>query len=86
MRRFYDDSILPGTKTDFLNKYIDYVFYDDSILPGTKTTDDLINFCYWFYDDSILPGTKTQESIEELADGFMMTQFFQVLKLSVVLL
>ena len=34
---FYDDSILPGTKTD--NEYIAKMnmFYDDSILPGTKT-------------------------------------------------
>ena len=34
---FYDDSILPGTKTacEFLH-YIK-TFYDDSILLGTKT-------------------------------------------------
>ena len=34
---FYDDSILPGTKTALTGTNRDTVFYDDSILPGTKT-------------------------------------------------
>ena len=35
--RFYDDSILPGTKTTATKKDQAMMFYDDSILPGTKT-------------------------------------------------
>ena len=57
--QFYDDSILPGTKTARVIYKEHSEFYDDSILPGTKT----ITFCkvtyFLFYDDSILPGTKT---------------------------
>ena len=34
---FYDDSILPGTKTKKHNVCMAIRFYDDSILPGTKT-------------------------------------------------
>ena len=35
--KFYDDSILPGTKTFLgLEDHV-ILFYDDSILPGTKT-------------------------------------------------
>ena len=34
---FYDDSILPGTKTFALPCGTAVMFYDDSILPGTKT-------------------------------------------------
>ena len=33
-----------------------------------------------FYDDSILSGTKTDDVTIKLDYGFMMTQFFQVLK------
>ena len=56
---FYDDSILPGTKT--LCRYIPHKgqFYDDSILPGTKTVLPQISVPEMFYDDSIIPGTKT---------------------------
>ena len=36
--QFYDDSILPGTKTKSSHKRYGIQFYDDSILPGTKTT------------------------------------------------
>ena len=35
--QFYDDSILPGTKTTATKKDQAMMFYDDSILPGTKT-------------------------------------------------
>ena len=37
MEKFYDDSILSGTKT--LQQMLSYMFrfYDDSILSGTKT-------------------------------------------------
>ena len=37
--RFYDDSILSGTKTEtpLYNKILS--FYDDSILSGTKTSN-----------------------------------------------
>ena len=35
--QFYDDSILPGTKTTAVDTCKDGMFYDDSILPGTKT-------------------------------------------------
>ena len=34
---FYDDSILPGTKTQAISVKNTSTFYDDSILPGTKT-------------------------------------------------
>ncbi len=34
---FYDDSILPGTKTSDGVHPNELGFYDDSILPGTKT-------------------------------------------------
>ena len=56
---FYDDSILPGTKTQYTNMRDNIQFYDDSILPGTKTNIQDSFKCYPFYDDSILPGTKT---------------------------
>ena len=36
---FYDDSILPGTKTANLLAKQEDLFYDDSILPGTKTSN-----------------------------------------------
>ena len=36
---------------------------------------------YMFYDDSILSGTKTISIRAYLIQCFMMTQFFQVLKL-----
>ena len=35
--KFYDDSILPGTKTQESIEELADAFYDDSILPGTKT-------------------------------------------------
>ena len=35
--KFYDDSILSGTKTDYRNMAAHGKFYDDSILSGTKT-------------------------------------------------
>ena len=56
---FYDDSILPGTKTCCDRKSSCWMFYDDSILPGTKTNEVLSFDNNMFYDDSILPGTKT---------------------------
>ena len=34
---FYDDSILPGTKTVLPQISVPEMFYDDSIIPGTKT-------------------------------------------------
>ena len=56
---FYDNSILPGTKTYRHWVVMPGLFYDNSILPGTKT--DLFRDCgeIQFYDNSILPGTKT---------------------------
>ena len=57
--RFYDDSILPGTKTCLKICTGRKKFYDDSILPGTKTDGDIQPRRHKFYDDSILPGTKT---------------------------
>ena len=57
---FYDDSILPGTKTIDLLIIRFLTFYDDSILPGTKTHPCVNNCIHEFYDDSILPGTKTK--------------------------
>ena len=63
MRQFYDDSILPGTKTTYIYNNLLYKFYDDSILPGTKTSIPIHNNSPWFYDDSILPGTKTSNHI-----------------------
>ena len=60
---FYDDSILPGTKTVFFINRRSERFYDDSILPGTKTRNLLELFQHMFYDDSILPGTKTSNHI-----------------------
>ncbi len=56
---FYDDSILPGTKTVGFKRFTVVSFYDDSILPGTKTLIFLALTSNLFYDDSILPGTKT---------------------------
>ena len=56
---FYDDSILPGTKTSFPDNRNTFKFYDDSILPGTKTEGTGYIPYNEFYDDSILPGTKT---------------------------
>ena len=35
--KFYDDSILSGTKTMLKCKSLNSKFYDDSILSGTKT-------------------------------------------------
>ena len=58
LRKFYDDSILPGTKTGS-SRGKRRVFYDDSILPGTKTLPTIHFQSFQFYDDSILPGTKT---------------------------
>ena len=57
--KFYDDSILPGTKTKRMIILQVNLFYDDSILPGTKTVMFTQLLRYLFYDDSILPGTKT---------------------------
>ena len=57
--KFYDDSILPGTKTMNKQLHQDILFYDDSILPGTKTPPIVSVTSTRFYDDSILPGTKT---------------------------
>ena len=57
--KFYDDSILPGTKTCLKICTGRKKFYDDSILPGTKTERKRHRNYYKFYDDSILPGTKT---------------------------
>ena len=56
---FYDDSILPGTKTVRGSTHKFFKFYDDSILPGTKTPVQYKGIERKFYDDSILPGTKT---------------------------
>ena len=61
--QFYDDSILPGTKTRLPCIFQPAPFYDDSILPGTKTHFSILCAVYLFYDDSILPGTKTSNHI-----------------------
>ena len=37
--RFYDDSILSGTKTHMGKSRQEAKFYDDSILSGTKTSN-----------------------------------------------
>ena len=60
---FYDDSILPGTKTLRISNLWVSWFYDDSILPGTKTYSLVTQQPLGFYDDSILPGTKTRTNI-----------------------
>ena len=77
---FYDDPILSGTKTLQGQIRNDRPFYDDSILSGTKTPSYNPSLFLMFYDDSILSGTKTQAGIDLPRLGFMMTQFFQVLK------
>ena len=41
--RFYDDSILPGTKTCLKICTGRKKFYDDSILPGTKTSNHIFS-------------------------------------------
>ena len=56
------------------------LFYDDSILSGTKTDNQGSSQRNQFYDDSILSGTKTHFALRNDDLGFMMTQFFQVLK------
>ena len=56
------------------------MFYDDSILSGTKTCICGNLRHPSFYDDSILSGTKTTVRCVYFNRGFMMTQFFQVLK------
>ena len=43
LMRFYDDSILSGTKTQMRVLYSHKQFYDDSILSGTKTSNT--TFC-----------------------------------------
>ena len=68
---FYDDSILPGTKTAAEEYYTYDRFYDDSILPGTKTIFLLVHINAMFYDDSILPGTKTSNHIFSKAKIFL---------------
>ena len=60
--KFYDDSILPGTKTCLKICTGRKKFYDDSILPGTKTNYGASVTKKSFYDDSILPGTKTDKT------------------------
>ena len=60
--QFYDDSILPGTKTCLKICTGRKKFYDDSILPGTKTNYGASVTKKSFYDDSILPGTKTDKT------------------------
>ena len=62
------------------------MFYDDSIPPGTKTIHTPIINGLKFYDDSIPPGTKTYNTDGKCTNGFMMTQFLQVLKLTSVVL
>ena len=57
--RFYDDSILSGTKTKLHPEKRAGKFYDDSILSGTKTYSPIHLPFPPFYDDSILSGTKT---------------------------
>ena len=37
--QFYDNSILPGTKTKLPSVITKSMFYDNSILPGTKTSN-----------------------------------------------
>ncbi len=42
MLRFYDNSILPGTKTGARVLMRMKKFYDNSILPGTKTAASMV--------------------------------------------
>ena len=42
MDKFYDDSILSGTKTIAKTLLTENLFYDDSILSGTKTKSVLM--------------------------------------------
>ena len=60
--RFYDDSILSGTKTKDRKEIKRCRFYDDSILSGTKTVRRFYCADVEFYDDSILSGTKTSNT------------------------
>ena len=69
--KFYDDSILPGTKTMYGYTTNRVKFYDDSILPGTKTKQNTEVGVCGFYDDSILPGTKTSNHIFSKAKIFL---------------
>ena len=57
--RFYDNSILLGTKTKGLLQNLQFFFYDNSILLDTKTHEDKVKQDADFYDNSILLGTKT---------------------------
>ena len=41
--RFYDNSILPGTKMDGQERKPSFGFYDNSILPGTKMSNQPFN-------------------------------------------
>ena len=78
--RFYDNSILPGTKILLGSDICPKMFYDNSILPGTKIGKLCVVSEYGFYDNSILPGTKIYCGMRENNMGFTITQFFQVLK------
>ena len=78
--KFYDNSILSGTKIDDNMVWIGLWFYDNSILSGTKIGRDEVLPGMEFYDNSILSGTKIESGRAYIRKGFTITQFFQVLK------
>ena len=59
-------------------------FYDNSILSGTKISSLYQKMSFLFYDNSILSGTKIASHVTHFSAGFTITQFFQVLKSSVI--
>ena len=78
--RFYDNSILSGTKILRDDYFKEVMFYDNSILSGTKIRRIHNTFLMMFYDNSILSGTKMFWETSIHFFSFTITQFFQVLK------
>ena len=74
--KFYDNSILLGTKIPKGNYGIGVPFYDNSILLGTKIHHAVKWVDDWFYDNSILLGTKMVYDLEPILSSFTITQFF----------
>ena len=59
-QKFYDNSILSGTKIVCLIVCCKFLFYDNSILSGTKIILLTVQLSHVFYDNSILSGTKME--------------------------
>ena len=79
--KFYDNSILSGTKIKGCTGLSSGLFYDNSILSGTKMKMNTLGLLLSFTITQFFQVLKSRLTPNFSPNCFTITQFFQVLKL-----